>query len=376
MIRTVLKLIAAATLMSAPASGQTPGKGPDLPPGFDIRGNAVRGGEVGETLSLKITPYNAGEELFSNDRFAVYERINFLAADLDMYGDAICTVTDPGTADQRFHSRVVVVFNVARDEPISEDRLWSELRPVLSDAIHPEICPQANYITAHVYARNWDRTAAGEVYHPEITPMPIVDLGLKKAPTVFEGTGAFDERNKLAYETIQEIVSEGILVAHFQYEVDGYHGCGKTWTMAGCTRESFAPLYWGAPDQMAVFSLTDRMLGDASRGASPSDLEWYKSSLARMRAKYAQYTSFDGYARGFDARMQGNARARAHNTARQQAIDAFNEMIRIGMKHIEENGIGVIFSGGGGGGGASGPCDIRVYAGSCIEDVIYIPGYI
>lgn len=367
MIRTVLSIAAAAILFSAPAVAQAP----DMPDGFDIRGNGVRGGEIGETLSLKITPYNAGTELFRNDRFTVYERINFLDVRLTKYGDAICMVDKPGTEYQRFHSRVVVVFNVARDERITEDMLWDEVRPVLSTVIHPEICPQANMITAHVYAKNWDRTAAGQVYRPEFAPMPVVTLPEKKPLTDFEISSGIDQRNNAAYEVIQEIVSAGILVAHFQYEVDGYHGCDKTWTMGGCTRDTFAPIYWGAPDQMAVWSLIDRMLGDLSRGLSPAEHEAYKTTLAHMRADYAQVTSFDGYARGFDARMKVNERARAHNAARREALDAFNEMLKEGWKTLEEKGLSAIIAPP----RPVGPCDVRVYAGSCIEDVIFISGY-
>ncbi|WP_084399878.1 hypothetical protein [Henriciella aquimarina] len=371
MIRHILGMLGAALIMCAPATGQVANGGPDMPAGFDIRSNAVRGGEVGEPLSLKITPYNAGRELFSNDRFTVYERINFLDTSLTRYGDAICTVDKPGTKYQRFHSRVVVVFNVAHDERITEDMLWDEVRPVLSDVIHPEICPRANMITAHVYAKNWDRTAAGQIYRPEFAPMPVVQLPPKQKLTDFETSSNLDKRNSVAYDVIQEIVSEGILVAHFQYEVDDYHGCEKPGSMAGCTRETFAPLYWGAPDQMAVWSLNNRMLRERSYGLSSSELEAYKTSLARMRSDYAQYTSFDGYARGFDARMKRNEAARAHNAARREALDDFNEMLKAGWKAIEEKGLSAIISPP----GPSGPCDIRVYAGSCIEDVIFVPGY-
>jgi len=372
MVRTFFALFAAAMMMTQPAAAQMPDAFPDMPAGFDIRGNGVRGGEIGEPLSLKITPYNAGKELFRNDRFTVYERINLLEARLTTYGDPICTVDKPGKEYQRFHSRVVVVFNVAHDARITEDMLWDEVRPVLSDVIHPEICPQANMITAHVYAKNWDRTAAGQVYRPEFAPMPVVQLRVKEPLTDFEISSNIDQRNNAAYEVIQEIVSEGILVAHFQYEVAGYHGCDKTWTMGGCTRETFAPLYWGAPDQMAVWSLTDRMLGDLSRGLSPAELDAYKTTLARMRSEYAQYTSFDGYARGFDARMKVNERARAHNAARREALDAFNEMLKEGWKILEEKGLIAIIAPP----RPVGPCDVRVYAGSCIEDAIFIPGYL
>lgn len=372
MIRKIRGMLAAALIMSASATAQMANGVPDMPAGFGIRSNGVRGGEIGKPLSLQITPYNAGKELFRNDRFTVYERINFLDSRLTSYGDAICTIDKPGTAYQRFHSRVVVVFNIAHDRRITEDMLWDEVRPVLSDVIHPEICPQANMITAHVYAKNWDRTAAGQIYRPEFAPMPVVNLAPKQPLTDFEKSSNLDKRNNAAYHIIQEIVSEGILVAHFQYKVDGYHGCDKTWTMAGCTRETFAPLYWGAPDQMAVWSLNNRMLGDRSRGLSTSELEAYKTNLARIRAEYAQYTSFDGYVRGFDARMRRNERARTHNAARQKAIDDFNEMLKAGWKTIEEKGLSAIISPP----GPSGPCDIRVYAGSCIEDAIYIPGYL
>lgn len=371
MIRTILSLICATFFLVTPALAEPGGTLPKMPAGFDIRNNAVQGGKIGEPLTLQITAYNAGKELFSNDLFTVYERINFLAMRSNQYGDAICTVTKPGTEYERYHSRVVVVFNVERHERISEDMLWNELRDVLSNVIHPKICPKANYITAHVYAKNWDLTAAGQIYRPENVRMPVVTLPAKEPLTDFEIKNNLDKRNQIAYDVIQEVVSEGILVAHFQYEINGYHGCDKVYSMDGCTRETFAPLYWGAPDIMMVYSLNNELLRNRSYGTSPSALEGYKTKLDRVRTEYAQYTSFDGYMKGFAARQAKNKKARAHNAARQKAIDDFNEMLRAGWKIIEEEGLGAIVSPP----SASGPCDIRYYAGSCIEDVIMIPGY-
>lgn len=338
---------------------------PSFPADFDIGENSVRGGKMGERINIQITPYNAGQKLFENEQFTVFERINFLSSDPDQYGDPVCSIFDPGTNKERYHSRVVVVFNVDRDERISEDRLWDELRPVLSELIHPAVCPKANYITAHIYAKNWDLSAAGQEYHPEYVPMPVVELGPRVEPKDF-GLTRIDVRNQNAYDLIQELVSEGILVAHFQYNVVGAEVCTSSYPKAGCTRELFAPLYWGAPDVMTLYSAVNRLLSD-----SPSRLDAQRAHVEKLREQYAQYTSFDGYVSGFIKRTERTAKARARNQAIQDSIDAFNRMLKLGVKQIEEHGLSAPRKSGSGG-----PCDPRFYAGSCIEDVIYIPGYL
>ena len=45
-----------------------------MPAGFDIGQNSVRGGELGKTTMLQITPYNAGKKLYEDDALTLYER--------------------------------------------------------------------------------------------------------------------------------------------------------------------------------------------------------------------------------------------------------------------------------------------------------------
>ncbi|MCQ8185860.1 hypothetical protein [Parvularcula maris] len=161
-LTSVVISVALAWLCSDDAKAQP------FPPGFDVRNNAVRGADFGEASEVRIVPYNAGETLFENERFAVRERINFLSTDLQTHGDAICTITKPGERYEYQASRLVVIVKAERDEPITREFLWNEVRPVLRRLVHEEgHCPMAHGITAHIYLEGWDVSANGVPYIPE-----------------------------------------------------------------------------------------------------------------------------------------------------------------------------------------------------------------
>lgn len=352
--------------LGATASAQV-----SFPDGYDVGENSVRGGEIGESLTLEITPYNAGRKLFENERFTIYERVNYLATDVRTYGDPLCMISKPGDEYQYQSSRVVVVLNIERDEAITRRMLWDEVRPVISD-LGLKHCPEAHGIVAHIYVKGWDVAASGQAYMPEAIPLPKVQL---EPVTESDLKLGFNHRNTRAYDAIHGVVSDGILTANFAFPRGPSHFCGGPGgNGVGCTFDTFAPVYLGAPEQMLAYSLTSRAL---SAGMA-SQREAMRLRRDQVVAEYeGRYTSFDGYVKGVAYRIERDEYVRRRKALRQKQMDAFYKAMSQAMDVIEERGWGPsLFNwvGGGGSGGNRTVCGARANSvmDSCTEDFLFL----
>tara|TARA_R110002049_G_scaffold304349_3_gene499474 strand:- start:764 stop:1873 length:1110 start_codon:yes stop_codon:yes gene_type:complete len=367
MLRILLSFCLSVPLLVSPASAT-----PELPAGFDIGENSIRGGEIGEEVTLQITPYNAGRKLYESPLFSVYERINSLSSDYVTYGDPICSVSKPGEQYQYFSSIMVVVMNMGRDEPITRQLLWDEVRPVVS-RLALEICPRAKGVNAHIFIKGWDVTGEGDVFMPEAVPLPRVQL---RALTQSDVSNQFNFRNNRAVEVINALVSQGILSAYFAFG----HGDNQDCTRDGspgqaCTYETFAPVYWGAPQKMEVFSLTGRSL---SAGMA-SQREAMRRKRDQVMSEYEQrYTTFDGFAQGVAYRIERDERVRQSAVLRDKAMQAWYTALSEGMKRAEERGWGPSFfhwiGSNNGGSGNKTLCSARANSvmDSCTEDFLFL----
>jgi len=344
---------------------------PSLPAGFDLGGNSMRGGEIGESVTLQITPYNAGKKLFESELFSVYERINLLSSDHKTYGDPICAISKPGEQYEYYRTNMVVVMNLERDKPISRRLLWDEVRPVLSK-LSLELCPQASGVNAHVFTKGWDVTGTGQVFMPEAIPLPRVKL---RELTESDVATPYNFRNNRAVETINAIVSEGILSAYFAFPRGANHNCGNSGkTGQGCSFETFAPVYWGAPDRMLAFSLTGRSL---SAGMA-SQREAMRRRRNQVLEEYEQrYTTFNGFEQGVAYRVVRDEKVRRRKESHAKAMEAYYKALSEAMDLIEKQGIGPsIFKRIAGSGGSSNRtlCSARANSlmDSCTEDFLFL----
>lgn len=365
-----LRLVAVFTCLGISAAAAAP----QFPPDYDVGDNSVRGGEIGERVTLQLTPYNAGEKLFENDRFTVYERINALSSNVTTYGDPICAIQKPGEEYEGFGSAVVVVMNLARDEPITRRMLWDEVRPVLSRIVHDEgRCPRAHGINAHVFIKGWDVAGNGEAYIPELFQLPRIQLEPVTQQDVALG---FNHRNTRAFDAINAVVSEGIMSAYFAFARGKHPNCDKPsgWQGIGCVFETFAPVYWGAPERLEYFSRMDRSI-TAGRGKTREALRRQAEAIGKEYE--ARYATFDGHLDGIRQRIKRDEYVRLQKALRHKVVQRYYEIMRQVNALIEEKGMApflIAALGSAGSGSTGGICGVR--SGSlmnrCTEDFLLL----
>jgi hypothetical protein len=138
--------------------------------------------------------------------------------------------------------------------------------------------------------------------------------------------------------------------------------------------ETFAPVYWGAPERMLVYSLTSRSL--TAGMASQREAMWRQRD--QVMAEYEQrYTTFDGYEAGVAYRIQRDEYVRKQKALRNERMQAFYKAMSQAMDKIEDEGWGPsIFKwiGGSGGGGNRTICGARANSvmDSCTEDFLFL----
>ncbi len=372
MLKIVSAIAAGLTLCGA-AMAQS------FPADYDIGSNSIRGGGVGEAIDLQITPYNAGKELAKREKFSVFERINLLSWDYDAYGDPLCMIIDPGSEYQRYWSKVVVVVNAERDERVTRRFLWDEVKPVL-EAITAQRCPHASTITAHVYVKGWDLTPDGTPYLTEVVPMPIVQLPPNFARDNPANRSGMNRRNRRAYNAIHTLVSEGMMVAHFSYTQATHDPCKPSAAIAGqnCTFDTFTPLYWGGtPSTMELSNAVDNLRVNGHRGGRY--VETMRAKIEELKVRYERdFSYFDGYVSGVQWKIEREKYIRERNMRKQEALNAWNDMLTAAMEQVEKQGlIGSLLAVSGSGGGNQ-ICATRVgsLVDSCLEDALFIPGYL
>ncbi|MHA7901588.1 MAG: hypothetical protein ACX94B_17125 [Henriciella sp.] len=372
MLKIVSAIAAGLTLCGA-AMAQS------FPADYDIGSNSIRGGGVGEAIDLQITPYNAGKELAKREKFSVFERINLLSWDYDAYGDPLCMIIDPGSEYQRYWSKMVVVVNAERDERITRRFLWDEVKPVL-EAITAQRCPHASTITAHVYVNGWDLTPDGTPYLTEVVPMPIVQLPPNFARDNPANRSGMNRRNRRAYNAIHTLVSEGMMVAHFSYTQATHDPCKAGAAIAGqnCTFDTFTPLYWGGtPSTMELSNAVDNLRVNGHRGGRY--VETMRAKIEELKVRYERdFSYFDGYVSGVQWKIEREKYIRERNMRKQEALNAWNDMLTAAMEQVEKQGlIGSLLAVSGSGGGNQ-ICATRVgsLVDSCLEDALFIPGYL
>jgi hypothetical protein len=348
-----------AVLFSAAA--QTPA----MPAGFDIGQNSVRGGELGKTTMLQITPYNAGKKLYEDDALTLYERINYLSTNLKAYGDPVCFVTKPGEEHEYYSSHVVAVLNIDRSTSITRELLWQKVRPAIEQAVIGSACRQAKGVMAHVYVRGFDVAADGQVYVPEGVPLPRVELRPLTEKDISRGNNF---RNGEAFDIIHGVVSEGILTAHFAFENGPNHGCSTDWNQENCLFEVFTPIYWGAPDRMQAWSLNSQYARWLDRS--------YKTRRDKVLAEYeTRYASLDGFAVGIAYRVKRDESMRLRKALREEYMQAYYEAMRAASDYIEEHGLGpvAIAAFASSGSYSGGVCGVRTNSmmDSCTEDYLF-----
>lgn len=369
--KTLSKIMASLMFLSTAALSQT------FPPEYDIGANSIRGGMVGESINLQITPYNAGEELASTEKFTVFERINLLTSDYDAYGDPICMIIDPGSEYQRFWSKMVVVVNAERDDRITRRFLWNDVKPVLEE-ISERHCPKASTITAHIYLKGWDITPDGTPYLAEVIPMPVVQLPPNVTKDHPKNRSGMNHRNQKSYDTIHSLVSEGMMVAHFSYNQEHHTPCKTVFVIAqvNCTFDTFAPLYWGGtPSTLELFNAIDSLAVNGHRGRV-----YVESALARiteLKNRYERdFSYFDGYLVGVQWKIEREKYIRERNMRKRKVLEAWNDMLVAAMEQAEKQGlIGSLLAITGPGGTEICGTRFGSLVDSCLEDALFIPGY-
>ena len=338
---------------------------PDFPADYDVGENSIQGGDPNEDLLIEITPYNAGEKLFSNDKFAIFERINFFDFSVDNYGDPKCIIQKPGTEHEIITSRVVVLLNIARNQNISRRMLWDEVRPALQQVVHNGICPKATGIVAHIYIKGWDISSQGVAYRAHEIEYPRAMLKADPNPIM---NGNFNRRNRAAYDSIHALVSEGLLVAHFQFPIGLNHSCDKSG--ADCTFDKFFPYYNGENQPSELRKIIYQSTLDHTQASWANVEKRHKIWLDLYQSR----ANFDFYVQNINQQIARSAYVRKKAAEKQALTKAFSDVLDSATKLIVEDRWDLILQGIANSRSrmSGGPCDVRNYAPSCIEDVIHI----